>query len=78
MPKYFFETFDGENDSKDDRGIDCESRDEVSYHAVMALIDMMRDELPNGPTREFKVIVRDQAAAAVFEASVVLESGWTD
>jgi hypothetical protein len=78
MPKYFFETFDGESAWPDDRGIDCQSRGQVSYQAVRALIDMVRDELPDGPAREFRVVVRDEASAAVFEASLVLNSSWTD
>jgi hypothetical protein len=39
---------------------------------------MVRDELPDGPAREFRVVVRDEASAAVFEASLVLNSSWTD
>ncbi|MFI0849282.1 DUF6894 family protein [Mesorhizobium sp. IMUNJ 23232] len=78
MPKYFFETFDGKTAWPDDRGIDCHSRGQVSDQAVRALVDMVRDELPDGSAREFRVVVRDEALITVFEASLVLNSSWND
>ena len=76
MPKYYFDTYDGNHASIDDVGIDCESGDQIRDRALDALPDIARDEIPNGPERLFWVKVRDEGGRFVFEATLTLDSHW--
>jgi hypothetical protein len=76
MTRYYFDTFDGNQTSVDEHGIDCVSRQEIQDRAIDALPDLARDELPNGPERLFWVRVRDGAGRVIFEASLFLASRW--
>lgn len=76
MALYYFDTSDGEVETVDQNGIQCESLRQVEQHAVRALPEIARDELPNGPTRTFWVRVRDAEGQAIFEASLAFTSRW--
>lgn len=78
MPKYFFDTFDGDNTALDADGIDCASRQVVQHRAIDALPDMAREMLPDGPNRTFRVEVRDDSGDVVFRATLELQSVWLD
>lgn len=78
MPKFFFDTFDGDRDSVDSDGLDCASRRVVQDRAIDALPDMAREILPDGPNRTFRVEVRDDSGNVVFRATLELQSAWLD
>ena len=78
MPKFYFDTFDGDMTSVDTEGIECSSRRVVQDHAIDALPDMARELLPDGPCRTFRVEVRDDGGAVVFRATLELRSAWLD
>lgn len=76
LPRYYFDTFDGDHSSIDDDGIDCSSAQAVQDAAVDALPDMAREILPDGPNRVFRVDVRDGNHRVIFQASLELKSEW--
>ena len=78
MPRFYFDTFDGDHTSVDSDGIECSSRQMVQDQAIDALPDMAREILPDGPNRMFRVEVRDGAGRIVFRATLELQSGWLE
>ena len=78
MPRYFFDTYDEGMLQSDDRGIVCDSREQVRENAVNSLPEIARERLPNGDDHVFKVRVRDGAGSSIFEASLVFKSRWLD
>lgn len=78
LPRYYFDTFDGERASVDSDGIECSSLQMVRHQAIDALPDMAREILPDGPNHSFRVEVRDDAGTVIFRATLELQSAWLD
>lgn len=78
LPKFYFDTFDGDHSATDADGIECSSRQLVQDRAVDALPDMARELLPDGPNRTFRVEVRDDGGNMVFRATLELQTVWLD
>jgi hypothetical protein len=76
MPRYFIDSFDGDTCFIDSEGMDFADDAAARYHALDALPDMARDEVPDGDRRRFVVSVRDQAGEVIYSASLTLEGGW--
>lgn len=78
MPRYFFDTYDQDELSRDQDGIECSTKPEVQNRAVAALPDMARDALPSGPDHDFRVEVRNDRGRVVFRAVLSLRSEWLE
>ena len=80
MPRFFFDTFDGERLVPDESGIELENIDAAKQEAQHALPDLARDALPATNHRTFVVNVRDEAGQVVLRAalSLVVEEGDVD
>lgn len=78
MPRYFFDTFDNEIGIADPEGMELPGRDEARREAIRTLPFMALDVLPDGPNRQFKVEVRDEGGARLFEAQLSFSSRWLD
>jgi hypothetical protein len=78
LPRFYFDTYDGERASVDSDGLECSSRHMVQHQAIDALPDMAREILPDGPNRMFRVEVRDGDGNVVFRATLELQSAWLD
>lgn len=76
MPRYYFDTFDGDLCTADSDGIDCATMKIVQDCAIDGLPDMARELLPDGPNRVFHVSVRDDAGQVIFKATLELKSTW--
>lgn len=76
MPRFYFDTFDGDHSTTDSEGIDCPTMKNVQDCAVDALPDMAREMLPDGPNRLFRVSVRDDMGEMIFKATLELKSTW--
>jgi hypothetical protein len=57
MPLYFFDTYDQGRLSRDEQGIECNSKSQVQNNAP-DVPDMAREVLPNGPNHRLRVDVR--------------------
>ena len=72
MPRFFFDTFDGENLQPDETGHELPDLDAAKQEAQTALPDMAKDALPDGNYRTFVVNVRDEAGQTVLRAALSL------
>jgi hypothetical protein len=72
MPRYFFDTSDGDSSVRDDEGVECNNLEEVGAQAVAALSDMASDKLPDGDRREFVVEVRNESGRSILRATLSL------
>ena len=63
--RYFFDIFDGDHWSKDDRGIECNDDLGARQQAVLTLIEMARDYIPaDGANMDLAVRVRHASQMA--------------
>ncbi len=73
MPRYFFDTDNGDGFFWDDEGLDLDGIEAVRRMAQGAIADMAHDENPgNGTHRTITVRVRDESGKIVLNASLVL------
>ena len=68
MPLYFFDLHDGEDHTVDDFGMEFEHFEDARNHAVSFLPDIAREELPDGPRRDFICHVRTGGGQVVYRA----------
>jgi hypothetical protein len=80
MPRYFFDTYDGDRFLSDDVGLEFAGLDEAKAEAQKALPEMAREVLPDGNHRSFVVSVRDEAGVVRvrMSLSLVVEEGDVD
>ena len=76
MPRYYFETNDGDIYLGGDEGIELPGPKEARREALSALPDMARDTIPDGDERTLKATVRDETNAIVFEGTLTLKGTW--
>ena len=68
MPRFFFDSHDGEDFTPDREGVDLEDLEAAKEEAKKALRDIIWDELPVGGRRDFTVDVKDVAGQIVWRA----------
>jgi hypothetical protein len=54
MPRYYFDTHDGETSIADEHGLILAGLEEAKAEAIKALPDMARDVLPDADCREYR------------------------
>ncbi len=73
MPRFFFDTYDGEFFAPDHEGQELADIQAAKLVAQDALPDMASDKLPDGSDqRVFIVRVRDEAGQVVVQVSLML------
>ncbi len=70
MPRYFFDTHDGETLSGDQAGVECDGVEAARIEAQNALADLVRDVTPDGKQRTIALRVRDETGRTVVRAAV--------
>jgi hypothetical protein len=80
MPRYFFDTYDGDRFLPDDVGLEFAGLEVAKQEAQKALPEMAREVLPDGNHRTFVVSVRDEAGTVRIRMSLslVVEEGDVD
>ncbi len=73
MPRYFFDTDDGERQIQDKDGIDLPSMDDIGSMTRDLLFDLGHAEPLNGKHRVFTAAVRDERGLTVYKGSMVLK-----
>jgi hypothetical protein len=76
MPRYFFDTDDGQSLNVDDVGIECESLEQVHKEAVATLPSLASDQLPDGEALRVSVKVRDEQGKYLMETRLTIETDW--
>jgi hypothetical protein len=77
MHRYFFDVYNSDGSILDEDGQLLESREHARGEAVRTLHDITRDEMPDRDLVKITVKVRSETGAQVFEASLILSSGWS-
>jgi hypothetical protein len=80
MPRYFFDTYDGESSTADEIGVEFETLEAARAEAQRFLPEMAREGLPDGNHRTFVVSVRNDAGQVLvrMSLSLVVEEGDVD
>lgn len=76
MPRYFFDTDDGDWPHLDDHGQVLRDAGAARLMAVDTLPDLAREKRPDGDQGEFSVRVRDEAGTVIYSASLSLLGEW--
>lgn len=58
MTRYFFDLSNGDGHTRDDHGLELGSREAVLRQLARILVDIARDELPEGDGTDISVSVR--------------------
>jgi hypothetical protein len=76
MPRFFFDTHDGEDFTPDPQGVELEGLEAAKEEAKKTLLDILKDEMPDGDRRDFTVDVKNAAGQIVWRVtlSLVVES----
>ena len=77
MDRYFFDIYNSEGQVLDEEGQLFASKESAKDDALRVLQDVARDEMPDRDLFKLTVKVRSENGAKVFEASLILTSGWT-
>ena len=72
MPHFYFDTFDGNRNTRDDQGMDLPDLKAARAEAQRELPDLVRDVLPDGDHRVFACMVRDVGGAYVYRVILTL------
>lgn len=78
MPRFFFDTVDTGHPLPDDVGVELSDRESARSAAISALIDLARDELPDGDHREFVMTIREEQGTQLLSVRLVLDVAWLD
>jgi hypothetical protein len=73
VPRYFFDTRDGDKFIRDDEGFVFDTIHEARDEATAGLADMAKDAIPGRVRRELSVEVRDAANVRLIRASLWFE-----
>ena len=76
MPRYYFDTDDGDTHIHDDEGMDLPSNEDARQAALAALPDIAKDKLPDGDRRDFIIDMRDQHHRLIYTATLSLVGRW--
>jgi hypothetical protein len=73
MPRYFFDSRDGDHFIRDDEGVELDGIEQARDEATLALRDLAKDALPRATRRELSIEVRDEAGRQLIRASLWFE-----
>lgn len=73
LPRYFFDTCDGERQVRDEAGIHLASADDIPREAAILLQGLGIGEMLKGQSRVFTVTVRRDDGAFVYRGTAKLD-----
>jgi hypothetical protein len=76
VPRYFFDTNDDDLFVEDEEGQFLADAEAARRVAQASLPDMAHEKLPDGEERTFSTVVRDEAGAVVYTATLTLTGAW--
>ena len=76
MPRFYIDTSDQQYFMRDLEGHDFEDIEAAKNAAVDALPDMARDDLPDGDSRTFIAVVRDETGRTLVQATMSFGVTW--
>ena len=72
MPRFYFDTDDGQQQIRDENGIDLPSVADIEPTIRDLLFDLGHAELLNARDRRFTAVVRDARGVIIYRRSMVL------
>jgi hypothetical protein len=76
MPRYFIDTNDDDTFVEDEEGHILAGAEAARQMAQASLPDMAREKMPDGEGRTFSAVVRDEAGAVIYTATLKLTGAW--
>ncbi len=76
MPRYFFDTDDGDVYRPDVDGKDLADPGAARRAALETLPDLVNEKMPDGDQRSFAVTVKDDRGKPVYVATLSLRGRW--
>ena len=73
MPRYYFDSHDGDQSIVDDIGVELPDIDAAKLEASRALTDLARDVVPGSIWRELCVSVRDELNRPILKVVMTFE-----
>ena len=70
MPRYFFDTYDGDQFVPDSNGLELPDLAAAKREAQRALADIARDALPAGDQRTYFICVKDETGQVLLRAGL--------
>lgn len=71
-----FRSSNGDGNTLDDHELDLDSRDAVMLEVARILVDVARDELPQGDGTEISVSVRSEFGKPITVATLTVRNSW--
>lgn len=78
MGRYYFDLHNGDGPTRDDQGREFASRETVAREVTRILLDVARDEMPEGDRGVISLTVRDENGRPVSVASLSFNNEWLD
>lgn len=78
MTRYFFDLDNGDGQTLDEQGVELASRDAVMHEVTRILVDIARDELPDGVGTKISVSVRTDIGEPVSVSTLTFQNRWLD
>ncbi len=73
MPRYFFDSRDGDQYVRDEDGLELAGMQGARDEATAALRDIAKDAIPHSERRELAIEVRDEADRPIIRATLCFE-----
>lgn len=78
LPRYYFDVIDGDRQTRDEEGLVLANRESARREAIASLLDLARDELPDGDHRSFLITVRDACDRYLLTVTLAVDADWAD
>lgn len=73
MPRYYFDSRDGDGLIRDDVGIIFPGMETARHQAALALAELARDVLSGSERHELAIDIRDEGGEPLLRASLIFE-----
>jgi uncharacterized protein DUF6894 len=73
MPQYFFDTRDGPELLRDEKGVELDGIQQARDEAARGLLDLARDLIPGSESRELAIEVRGRRNVPLLRAALSFE-----
>ncbi|WP_312366187.1 DUF6894 family protein [Ensifer sp.] len=78
MTRYFFDLQNGDGQTLDEQGMELASREAVMQEVTRILVDIARDELPDGIGTKISVSVRTDIGEPVSVSTLTFQNLWLE
>ncbi|MGF6178591.1 DUF6894 family protein [Ensifer sp. 4252] len=78
MTRYFFDLNYSDGQTLDEQGLELGSRDAIMQQVTRILVDVPRDELPDGNGTEISVSVCTDIGKTISIATLTFQNQWLD